>query len=146
VYREASMLLARLESVNGVPKYVAKRLAESFPSEAAMSKALLSSPVAGDPVSRAMALASIRSRPAAERLVSEFLDGQALEWSALVHLLQTSGVPSGRACDIVASLGTDRTRLRQALELELEQSGGGSLGLETSEVKKALRRLAKDCV
>ncbi|CAE7938872.1 unnamed protein product [Symbiodinium sp. KB8] len=165
VYREASMLLARLESVDGVTKVVAKRLAESFPTEAAMSKAHDAVGAAELPGGRRSrepshgpelgeeeggawkrALASIRSRPAAERLVSEFLDGQALEWSALVHLLQTSGVPSGRACDIVASLGTDRTRLRQALELELEQSGGGSLGLEPSEVKKALRRLAKDCV
>eukprot|EP00439_Symbiodinium_sp_Y106_P008834 s3677_g1.t1 len=143
-YREASMLQSRLESVNGVPKQVATRLVEQFPTEAAMSKALLSSPVAGDPVGRAMALGSIRSRPAAMRLVSEFLDGQALEWSALVDLLQRSGVPGRRAGDIVASLDSDRTRLRRALELELEQSGGGSLGLEPSEVKKAMRRLAKE--
>ncbi|CAE7366597.1 unnamed protein product [Symbiodinium natans] len=140
--REARALRARLRAVKGIGPTAANRLVESFPSEAALAKALLSSPVAADPAGRAMALAPIRSRPAAMRLVAAFLDGRALEESSLIDALRRSGIASGRAAELVASVKgrSRRAKLRKKLEKE-QTEAGGSLGLTPSEVKKALRRL-----
>ncbi|CAK9067211.1 unnamed protein product [Durusdinium trenchii] len=121
----------RIASLNGISEASAAKISEQYPDATSLCKALISEL---DPVFGAMKLAKLNTTGALN-LVTEFLDGSALTYVALVNDIAKVGISSKKAL-LLANKFRSRRKLCEALKQDLSDKSQRSQRSQRGRMRK----------